>query len=247
VLDTSAHLPHAHLPPARLSTPEPRTHESRRRATTRPARRARLALAGGLALVGIAVGGTLVQAPTVTIATDGIAEETEVAGTRNAAKACQAGETVPAGTTAIRLALAAELGPPVTVTVLSRGILVAHGTRGPGWTDASVTVPVRRVARTIPDARVCFKLGDPIETVAIFGRKTAATGALSSGAQQLPGRVAIEYVRTGSSSWLSLVPSIARRMGLGHAWGGTWIVFALVAAMAGSVALLCRMLLRELG
>jgi hypothetical protein len=242
VLDTSAHLP-----PARPSTSEPRIQESRRRDATRPARRAGIALAGGLALVGIAVGATLTQAPTVTIATDGVAGEVEVAGTQSAAKACQAGETVPAGTTAIRLALAAELGPPVTVTVLSGGIVVTHGTRGPGWTDASVTVPVRRVERTIPDARVCFKLGHPIETVAIFGRKTAATGALSSGAQRLPGRVAIEYVRTGSSSWLSLVPSIARRMGLGHAWGDTWIVFVLVAAMAGSVALLCRLLLRELG
>jgi hypothetical protein len=196
--------------------------------------------------VGIAVGVTLAQAPTTTIASDGIADETEVAGTRSAAEACQTGETVPAGTTAIRLALAAELGPRVTVTVFSGATVVTRGTRGSGWTEASVTVPVRRVPRTTAAARVCFVLARPIETVAIFGQKTQTTGALSSGAQRLPGRVAIEYVRRGSTSWLSLVPSIARRMGLGHAWAGTWVVFVLVATMAFGLALCCRLVLREL-
>jgi hypothetical protein len=209
-------------------------------------RSVRIALAGGLALVGIAVGVTLAQAPTTVIASDGIADETEVASTRSAAKACQAGETVPAGTTAIRLALAAELGPRVTVTVFSGAAVVTRGTRGSGWTEASVTVPVKRVPHTIAAARVCFALARPIEAVAIFGRKTPATGALSSGAQRLPGRVAIEYVRRGSASWLSLVPSIARRMGRGHAWAGTWVVFVLVAAMACGLALCCRLVLREL-
>jgi hypothetical protein len=209
-------------------------------------RSVRIALAGGLALVGIAVGVTLTQAPTTVIASDGIAEEAEVASTRSAAEACQAGETVPAGTTAIRLALAAELGPPVTIAVFSGGAVVTRGTRGSGWTGASVTVPVKRVPRTIPAARVCFALGHPIEAVAIFGRKTSATGALSAGAQRLPGRVAIEYVRQGSASWLSLVPAIARRMGLGHAWTGTWVAFALVVAMAFGLALCCRLVLREL-
>lgn len=69
----------------------------------------RIALAGGLTLVAIAAGLTLTRSPTTVIATNGVGEETEVANTTSSAKACQAGETLPAGTTAIRLALLAEI------------------------------------------------------------------------------------------------------------------------------------------
>jgi hypothetical protein len=210
-------------------------------------RSVRIALSGGLALVAVAVGLTLTRSPTIAVARNGIPAETILVGTRNGARACQAGETLPAGTSAIRLALVAEIGPRVTVTVTSSGgAAITHGTRSSKWTGASVTVPVERVSRTSAGAQVCFVLGRPLETVAIVGRRTPAAVALTSGAQKLPGRMAIEYVRQSSTSWLSLAPSIARRMGLGHAWGGTWIAFVLVAAMTCSLALLCRLAVREL-
>jgi hypothetical protein len=202
------------------------------------------ALVGGLTLVAIAVGLTLARSPTTVIATNGIAEEGEVAGTTNAAKACQTGETLPGGTTAIRFALIAEIGPRVAVTVTVGDSVVTHGARGAGWTSASVTVPVARIARTTPDAKVCFALSRPLEVVTMAGRKTSTALAATAGSQKLTGRVAIEYLRQGSASWLSLIPTIARRMGTGHAWPGVWIVFVLLAGMASTVALLCRQCLK---
>jgi Predicted membrane protein (DUF2142) len=203
----------------------------------------KIALVGGLALVAIAVGLTLAGSPTTVIATNGIGEEREVASTTRSARACQSGETAPAGTTAIRLALLAEIGPRVTVTVTAAGTAVTHGVRGAGWAGASVTVPLARVARRIPDATVCFALGRPLEAVTIAGRKTPAAIAATAGSQALPGRVTIEYLRRGSASWLSLVPTIAQRMGVGHAWPGAWIVFVLLIGMASILGLLCRLCL----
>jgi hypothetical protein len=210
-------------------------------------RSVRIALICGLTLVAVAVGLTLTRSPATVIATNGIGEEAEIAGTTRSARACQTGETIPAGTTAIRLALLAEIGPRVAVTITADDIAIAHGIRGSGWTSASVTVPVAHVARRTPDATVCFTLGRPLEAVEMAGRKTPAAIAATAGRQELPGRVAIEYMRTGSTSWLSLIPVIARRMGVGHAWPGTWIAFALLAAMTLSAGLICRLFLKARG
>jgi hypothetical protein len=207
----------------------------------------RIALVGGLMLVALAVGLTLTRSPTTVIATDGIAREADVAATQRSAHACQAGETLPAGTSAIRLTLASNIGPTIAVTVMAGNAVATRGMRGPGWTGTSVTVPVQHVSHTIPDAKVCFALARPLEIVTIFGRNTPADIALTSDARKLPGRVGIEYVRQSSASWFSLLPSIARQMGFGRAWPGTWIVFALLAAMMSCAVLLCRLVVGELG
>jgi hypothetical protein len=210
-------------------------------------RSVRIALVCGLTLVALAVGLTLTRSPTTVIATDGLSREAYIAQTSSSARGCQGEERLPAGTSAIRLTLAANIGPDMTVTATVGGALLTHGTRGAGWTGTSVTVPVHPVAHTTPRVRICFSLEHPVEAVKIFGRKTPGAIAIASGAQKLPGRVGVEYLRQSSSSWLSLVPAIVRRMGGGHAWPGSWIVFALLVGMAGSGALLCRLILRELG
>jgi hypothetical protein len=210
-------------------------------------RSVRIALVGGLTLVAIAVGLTLTRSPTIVIATDGVSREAYVAETSASASGCQGNETAPAGTSAIRLTLAANIGPEVGVRAMAGRALLTHGARGAGWTGAAVTVPVERVLRTTTGVRICFSLEHPIETVKIFGRKTPAAIAIAAGAQKLPGRVGIEYLRAGSRSWLSLVPSIVKRMGSGHSWPGSWLVFVLIAGMALSGALMCRLILRELG
>src|SRR6202043_813748 len=53
----------------------------------------------------------------------------------------------------------------------------------------------------------------------------------------------VEYLRPGHSSWWSLASSVARRMGLGHAAAGTWIVFLLIALMITVVTLASRLIL----
>jgi hypothetical protein len=206
-----------------------------------------ITLAVGAALVALALGLALRRSPVSVAGTNGIPDGGVVASTRRSATGCQAGETVPAGTSAIRLTLAAETGPSVAVAVKSGGRTVTDGSRGNGWIGASVTVPVRHVSNTTPNVEVCFALGRPLGEVAIFGEHTPGADALvGPRGERLPGRMGVEYLRPGGVSWLSLSPTIARRMGFGHAWGGTWIVFALLAAMASVAGLLAWMVRREL-
>jgi hypothetical protein len=210
-------------------------------------RSVRIALALGAALVALALGLTLQGAPASVAGTNGIREGAEVARTDRATSACQLQEALPAGTSAVRLTLAAEIGPPVSVTASAGGRPITHGARGAGWTGASVTVPVRPVSRGVSGATLCFALGRPLESVAIFGQKGPGANALSGPrGERLRGRMGVEYLRPGHASWFSLLPSIARRMGFGHAWPGTWIVFALALAMAGAAAMLAWLALREL-
>jgi hypothetical protein len=92
-----------------------------------------------------------------------------------------------------------------------------------------------------------FTLGRPIEAVKIVGAHVpAAEGLVADGGERLGGRIRVEYLSPGRASWLSLAPSIARRMGFGHAWSGTWIVFALLAAMTSVTFLLAKVAVREL-
>jgi hypothetical protein len=204
-----------------------------------------LTLAGTLTALAIAV--TLHGAPMSVAATNGIPDAGEIATTKRSTSACQDNETVPAGTTAVRLTLAAEIGPKVTLTAISHGRTITRGVRGPGWTGAAVTVPVQRVAQTASGADICFALARPLEVIELFGRHTVGANSLiGTRRQRLPGRLGVEYLRSGSRSWLSLLPSIARRMGFGHAWGGAWIAFALVITMLCAAAVMARLILREL-
>jgi putative copper export protein len=94
---------------------------------------------------------------------------------------------------------------------------------------------------------LCFKLflsGD--ESAALEGERTSATLAASGADGPLPGRVRVEYLRTSGSSWWSLVPTVARRMGLGHALGGIGNVLLALALMCGVAAVCARAILTGL-
>jgi hypothetical protein len=204
-----------------------------------------LTLAGSLAVLALVL--TLLGAPMSVAGTNGIPDAGEIATTKRNTSACQGGETVPAGTTAVRLTLAAEIGPRVMLTASAAGRTITHGVRGAGWTGAAVTVPVQRVRTSASGVELCFALARPLEMIELFGRHTVGSQALvGPHGQRLPGRLGIEYLRTGSASWLSLIPTVAERVGFGHAWGGTWIAFALAAAMVCAAALVVRVAIREL-
>jgi hypothetical protein len=208
-------------------------------------RSARTALALAATLTAIAIVLTLHGAPMSVAGTNGIPDAGEVATTQRATSACQGAETVPAGTTAVRLTLAAEIGPRVIITARSAEGTITHGIRGAGWTGAAVTVHVQRVAHTARGAQLCFALARPLEEIELFGRHTTGPDALiGPRGERLPGRLGVEYLQSGHTSWLSLAPSIARRMGFGHAWGGAWIVFALAVVMASAAGLMAWLALR---
>jgi hypothetical protein len=170
-----------------------------------------------------------------------------IATTYSAAEACQGGETLPAGTSAIRLTLTSDIGPRVGLRVLSGAYVTTAGAVGDGWTGGSVTVPVRPLAHTLASVRICFKLGPGAERVGIVGVPTSPrVAAKGSEGEALPGRFKIEYMRAGSSSWWSIAKTVARHIGLGHAPSGTWIALFLLALMGAVVATASWLTVREL-
>ncbi len=207
---------------------------------------ARAAFAAGLALTAIAAAIVLSRSPEVVAGTNAIEPGLyRIASAPGSGHACQAGETLPAGSSAIRLSLAASAGPRIHVEILSGGKVVAHGESAPGWIGDVVTVPVTRVSRAVRHATLCVAFTGADELVSFLGAQTPARDAATSGTSVLPGRMAIEYLRRGSSSWWSLASGVARRMGLGRAWAGTWVVLLVAMLMAAGVALASWLTVRD--
>lgn len=203
-----------------------------------------IALAAGLALTALALALTLSGSPDAVAPTTVPAHPVEIhpklAVTQHGASICQQDETLPRATTAIRFSLKALIGPKITVKALAGGKTVTSGERGPGWTAGVVTVPVTRVNRTVTHAKVCLAFALSDETVDMEGESASgARAAVAEGGQALPGRMHVEYLRPGNRSWWSLALSMARHIGLGRAWAGTWIallVLVLVAIVLGLTA-----------
>jgi hypothetical protein len=205
-----------------------------------------LALVAGLLLLAVAAGVTLAHAPLVLAGENSGWTHTTVVRTTTATGACQANEALPRGTVAIRLGLTTVLGPEVTVRALSDTRLLTQGVHAPGWEGASVTIPVRPLARTVAPVRVCFQLSLLNSPVAMLGWHTGhATAAVAEG-KPLPGRMHIEYLRAGRESWWSMASSIARRLGLGRAASGTWNALLVMALAVALIVLSSWLLKREL-
>jgi len=210
-------------------------------------RSVRVALAAGLALLAIAIGLTLLQSPLSVAAGSRLAaNETAIWQTTRGATYCQSHESLPRGVSAIRIWLDAASGPRVSVVVSSRGRVLTSGSRPSIWIGGSVTVPVRPLPRPVSDVTVCvsFQLDD--ETIVVQGNITPASVAAYEGPVALHGRMAIEFLRPDTRSWASQALEVARRMGLGRAGAGTWIVLVALALLASVVVLASRVILREL-
>jgi hypothetical protein len=212
-------------------------------------RRVRTALAAGLGIAVLAGVAVLSQSPLVvlasnsTSASEGLATATASAS----ASACQSGERLPRGTVAIRLSLGAFLGSAVTVKASAAGRVLTTGRRGSGWDARTVTVPVRAVSRTSFPVSVCFAIPQVGEKVELLGARSApASAAHATNGEALTGRLRIEYLGRGRSSWLALLGSVARNMGFGRAWSGAWIALLVLALMLAASILASRLILGEL-
>lgn len=208
-------------------------------------RSVRVTLAVALVLLVAAIVVVLSRSPLTVVGTNSIQASRAAEYAKGGSSRCQPSGTVPGGTTAIRISASANTGPRVTLKLLSGAGVISDGTRDAGWgVDETVTVPVKRVPRTIPNATICIAFGAAIEPIQINGAtvQTRAGGAQSAGAVILR----VEYLRPGDASWWSLASSVATRMGRGHAPGGAWIVFLLIALMIAVVTLASRLILREL-
>jgi hypothetical protein len=236
--------------PGQIPTSEDAHHHDagdRRQGPAWPRPGARVGLAAGLALTAIATAIVLSGSPPVLAGTNGVVPVPypPLASVPGGGGACQAEETVPAGSSAIRLSLEASAGPRVSVAVLAGGRTITRGVSVRGWLGRVVTVPIAPLERTVHHATVCFSFAGAEERVSLLGVRTAPRSAARGGAGALPGRVAVEYVRAGSSSWWSLASSVARRMGLGRAWAGTWIAALVALLMVTGLALASWLTLRE--
>jgi hypothetical protein len=209
---------------------------------------ARAALLASLTLLALAVALTLTRSPVSVAGTNvppGVAEE-PIASTQTGASYCQAGERLPREVSAIRVWLAAVTGPRVTLAVRGDGRRLTGGSSASGWSGGSVTVPVTALAHAISDVTLCasFQLRD--ETVYVQGSGASAADGLRAGARELPARMWVEYLRPSTSSWVTLIPSILRHMGFGHAAPGRWSAFAALALLAAAAALASRAAFKEL-
>jgi hypothetical protein len=185
-------------------------------------------------VMGVSVAITLTGAPLIVAGSNFTSQKGLVAETSGGARACQAGESLPEGTTAIRLSVYALIGPRLTIKVLSGKRLLASGVRDPGWIGESPTVALRPVSKGAQHVRVCFALGAAQGNVILYGGPAKPSErAVGEDGQLLSGRLRIEYLKPDDHSWLSLAPSVARRMGLGHWPAGTWIVLLELALMLG--------------
>ncbi|HSZ69011.1 MAG TPA: hypothetical protein VK756_01485 [Solirubrobacteraceae bacterium] len=207
--------------------------------------RIKVVLGAGMLLSMVALGVTLSHKPSIVTKTNLSFTHTQIAATTAATGACQR-ETLPEGTSAIRLGLTTVLGPEVNVRVLSGSHLLTSGQRGAGWEGASVTVPVRPLARAYSPVSLCFRLRDLNGPVAMLGVRTANAAAVGEEGKQLPGRLHIEYLHPGRRRWWSTIVATARRLGLGRAAAGTWNALLVLTLAATLVALSYWLLARDL-
>ncbi len=206
----------------------------------------RAALVAGVALIAVAFVWTLSRTPYVVARSNSAFTHKTIAVTTTPAGACQGRETMPRGTTAIRLGLTAVVGAHVAVSVRSGSRLLAAGTRGAGWEGGSVTVPVRPVARATLPVTVCFSLSAMNGPVEMLGLRTHRSPAVGQEGKRLPGRLHIEYVRAGHESWWAMAAATARRLGLGRAASGSWNAVLVAVLAAALIALSSWLVVREL-
>lgn len=210
-------------------------------------RSVRIALAAGLALLAIAVGLILgLESPLSVAAGNQVrGSEGTIWKTHRGATYCQAHESLRSGISAIRLWLDAAAGPRVNVVVYSRGRVLTTGSRPSIWVGGSVTIPVKPLSRAVSDVTICVSFQARDETIFVQGSAAPANVATHEGPVALYGKMGIEFLRPSPRTWASQALEVARRMGLGHAVAGTWIVLVVLALLASIVVLVSRLILRE--
>ena len=161
---------------------------------------------------------------------------------------CQPVEAPPSDASRVEL-LVGTYGhplPPSAARFLSAtGADVADGD-APGWRR-----PRRRQAPPHPPraavaiARACLRVGGTFD-VAIGGEIGPGANETING-KPAPGVIRLVYLRAGSESWWQLLPTLARRFGLGKSTlFGTWTLPALVVVFVALWTATIRLLWREL-
>jgi hypothetical protein len=207
---------------------------------------ARVGFAAGLLLLAAAVAVVMSSSPQIVTRTNAFHPlNVPLGSVSGSGHACQGQELLPADTNAISVSLNASGGPSVTATVFSGETLVTHGKSASGWIGRSVTIPVTPLPVAERPVTVCFVFSGANEQVRFLGVPGTARNGATSSVGALHGRLTIEYLRRASSSWWSLALPVARRMGLGRAWAGSWIAVLIACLMASAIATASSLALRK--
>ena len=217
--------------PVRRGSRDERTVSQPERPVSGRARVATTIAAGGLVILG-ALLAVVLQAPPRVVSDNGIGAEETFGELLPRVTVCQAGERLPAGTAAVRISTGAYVGPAVSVEVVGGGRVLARGQRGSGWIASSLTFPLRPALAQAAEATLCLRRDSGSLAASLIGSATGRARAATADGSPLPGRMRVEYLAAGNHSWLALARHVARRMGLGHAPSGGWIVIPLFLLMA---------------
>jgi len=181
-------------------------------------------MAAGVLLIAGLLLGVLLQSPARVIASNSVTVEGELGPVESGTEVCQAEERLPASTQALRVSVAAYLGPAVSLTVRREGTIIARGHHSAEWVSGSLTFPLSPEIRTATNATICLTRD----------RRDLALGLLGG-----VSRPAVAATSNGTP----LAHTVVRRMGLGHSPGGTWVVLLVLAMMAAACALAARLLI----
>jgi len=212
--------------------------------------RVRIVLAVALALVAGAVALALSQRAQRLAGTSFVLQRAFVAAVPSGGTACQPATWLAGGSAAAQVVVSPYGRRPLALSVSFRdpdGALAARGSvRGVPARGGAVTVPFARVVRgDHPNATACVR-DDGADGLALSGDVASPGAAARVGGRATGGVVGFRYLRAGRESWWSLLPSLARRFGLGKASAfGTWTLPVLALVLAAVWVAAARLLLRE--
>ncbi len=208
---------------------------------------ARVAVAGALTLLAIVVVVLLSQSAPRMAGTNSVLLGSYISTVAPGQRLCQRGELVPPDTASLRIFIGVygHPGGPYELTIRSGRQLVGSGQVGAGQRDGYLTVPVARVTRAVPDATVCIANRGP-GPLALAGLAGPPTPSTTIGQTEQTGTVQISYMRRGSESWWSLIPTIAQRFGVAKAdLLGSWTFWGAIVALLGAWGLGLSAILRR--
>ncbi|HEU0249221.1 MAG TPA: hypothetical protein VFR48_00725 [Solirubrobacteraceae bacterium] len=208
---------------------------------------ARTALALSVATMLVLIAVTLTRSPVRVVRVGEPRPLKTLGSTTGPISVCQEGETLPAKVSAIRAGLEGSLGPPVLLRAFAGGRIVAEGSRSGNWTDDTVTIPVKPLSAGAHSVKLCLYVRHNDELLQLYGAASGShLAAYSAGGQRLPGRFSVEYLASDGNSWWSRVVSVARHVGIGHAFAGTWVALLLAMLVAALASLLVGLAWKEL-
>jgi hypothetical protein len=201
-----------------------------------------IALGVGLASIAAAIAVVLSRSPVEVLSTNSIPGTSIVAATKGGVGTCQGRESVPRGTSAVRLWVTGNVKPAVRIEVLAGLEPIASGEQQGGWLGKVVTVPIEPIASAIRDATICVRIDRAVEEIDLLG-----SGSAHPAPGESPGKVRVEYLRLRSSSWWSLAGSVSRSLGFGRAPAGRYVFLIPLLAMVLAALLVSWTLFRYVG